>query len=304
MSGAQGPLVVTGASGFVGQRLLQALHDARAERVVAVGRSAASLTSRGAWGSTWRALPLDLASTDLPADLLPGATIVHLAAATGRAGPREMRRVNLDATARVMRQASAAGSAATIFVSSIAARYQDRRWYPYAETKREAEALVAASGVPFTIVRPTMVFGPGSPVQRGLTMLASLPIPVLFGAGGVFTQPVHVDDVAAFLLRLASSDAASGAMVELGGADRLSMRALYAKLRAAAGGSSREPLRIPAALMRQVLGAVEPALRPILPVTAGQLAAFVHDSTAQPHELVARYLPAPRGIDDILRAHD
>lgn len=134
-------------------------------------------------------------------------------------------------------------------------------------------------------------------------MLAGLPVPVLFGAGDVLTQPVHVDDVAAFLAGLASSDAATGDLVELGGADRLSMRTLYAKLRAAAGRGPRAPVSLPAALTRWALGTVESLLRPVMPVTAGQLAAFVHDSSAHPHELVARHLAAPRGIEDMLRAH-
>jgi uncharacterized protein YbjT (DUF2867 family) len=115
------------------------------------------------------------------------------------------------------------------------------------------------------------------------------------------TQPVHVDDVAGLLSALALRPPVLDAPVlEVGGRDRLTMAALFARMRAASGRSPRSPLRVPAAPVRRFLGTIEPVLRSVMPLTAGQLAAFVNDSTASPSDLVAQLMPAPRGIDAMI----
>lgn len=226
--------------------------------------------------------------------------MLHLAAATGKASPREMRQVNVEGTRRLLQAAKEAGVAHFIFVSSIAASFRDQRWYHYAHAKREAEALVAASGIPCSIVRPTMIFGPGSPIETALTGLATGGAPIVLGSGEVAVQPVHVDDLASFLVGLAADAPAGGAPMELGGGERMTMRALLARIRAARSLPSRTPTSIPLGFIRTVLGALEPMVGTALPVSAGQLASFVNDATATPHPIVTRLMPAPRGVDAML----
>ena len=96
---------------------------------------------------------------------------------------------------------------------------------------------------------------------------------------------------------------AAGGIVELGGADRLTMAALLDRCRVAAGRRPHTTISIPLAPIRLVLGLMEPLARPILPMTAGQLAAFVNHSIARPSAFVARLLPHPRGVDDMLKDH-
>lgn len=303
------PLVVTGASGFVGRRLVAALRD-RALRVVPgaptrevtlLSREPASLAPLAPLPPHWRVVAVDLATADIPADAIPAASVVlHLAAATGRMSAAMMRRVNVEGTRRIAEGARAASASHLVFVSSIAAGFANRRWYHYAEAKRDAERVVAACGVPFTIVRPTMVFGPGSPVQDGLERIAGAPLPVVPGSGAVRVQPIHVDDVVDFLLALTASPPPSGTTLELGGGDRCTLNELLARMRAARGLPPRTPFPIPLAPVRAALAAAEVVLGARLPVTAGQLASFVNDSDAAPHPRVADYLPTPRALTAML----
>ncbi len=300
------PLVITGASGFVGRRVVDALRGSDAEEgaaaraVTLLVRDALAFQS-AALPAAWRVVPCDLARQALPEGAIPrGGVVVHLAAATGRLSPAVMREVNVEGTRRLVETCVAAGAAHLVFISSIAAGFPDRRWYHYAEAKREAERIVATSGIAFTIVRPTMVFGHGSPVQEGLERLALGGAPIVLGSGRVQVQPVHVDNLARFLVALSEHPPGESGTVDVGGPDRVAMRTLLARMRAAHSLPAREPWTIPLAIPRQLLALAERVVGTRLPVTAGQLASFVNDSCAQPSDVVERRMPAPRHLGDML----
>ena len=297
------PLVVTGASGFVGRRFVERLrsHDVKAttasRRVTLIARDPRTLDFLGPLPEGWRIVTVDIArEAVMPGIVESGSVVVHLAAATGRLSPALMRLVNVEGTARLLDAARAAGAAHFILVSSIAARFEDRRWYHYADAKREAEQRVVGGGVAYTIVRPTMVFGAGSPVQEGLEQLALGGAPIVLGSGDVQVQPIFVDDLADVLLSLALSPPDGAQLLEVGGADRISLRELLARMRAAHALPPRTPWSIPLALPRRLLGMAESLVGTRLPITAGQLASFVNDSSAMPSDVVGHLLPTPRGV--------
>lgn len=299
---ARPPLVITGATGFVGRRLVERLRLRASDRAVTLlTRDPSSLAARAPLPPGWRLARADLASGSIaPGDIPPGAVVVHLAAATGRLSPATMWAVNVDGTRRLLEAARDARASHVIFVSSIAAGFSDRRWYPYAEAKREGEALVRASGMPYTIVRPTMVFGEGSPVQAALERLALGAAPLVLGSGAVQVQPIHVDDLAELLAAVALAPEPCAEPVEVGGATRTTMRALLAAIRHARGAPPRGVLGVPLAAPRRLLALAESVLGSRVPVTAGQLASFVNDGVAEPHPLVQRRLPAPRPLEAML----
>jgi len=306
------PLVVTGASGFVGRavvdllRAQEAQHPDAPRRVTLLVRDPAVFDGAAALPRTWRVVRCDLArEAPSPAAIDAGSVVLHLAAATGKLAPAVMRTVNVDGTRRLVEAAVAAGAAHVIFVSSIAAAFADRRWYHYAEAKREAEAIVAAAGVSHSVVRPTMVFGAGSPVQEGLQRLALGGAPIVLGRGDVQVQPIDVEDLARFLVALVDDEATTGVaspplLLEVGGGERLSLRALLARMRLAHTRDPRDPWGVPIGALRRALGMAEAVVGARLPVTAGQLASFVNDSTAAPSPVVQRLLPAPRALTRLL----
>ena len=301
------PLVLTGASGFVGRRLLHALvlqaASTRPPRQVTIlARSPASLSAGMSLPKSWQIVKWDLedASALPPGILQPDSVVLHLASATGRAGAATMRATIVEGTRRLVEACSGAEVRHLIVVSSIAAGFADRRWYPYAEAKREAEETALRGGAPATIVRPTMVFGPGSPVQEGLVRLATGPLPLLFGAGSVEVQPVAVEDLVSVLVGLADELPPGGEVLEVGGPERLTIRELLAQIRSARGLPPRQPRALPLGFLRRALAAMEAVVGTSLPLTAGQLASFQNASTATPHPTVQRLLPHPRPLAAML----
>jgi nucleoside-diphosphate-sugar epimerase len=194
-------VLVTGATGFVGRAAVAAL-KANGDEVFAAIRA-----ESGTAGDAAPPFPPsvtvvrhgDLAEPINWQPLLAGIdAVVHLAG-IAHAGPgipaERYERVNHSATAALAAAARAAGVARFVFVSSIRAqtgpaaghtvseREEPEPTDPYGRSKLAAERAVAASGVPFTILRPVLVYGPGVKGNlRALMQLAALPVPLPFGA--------------------------------------------------------------------------------------------------------------------------
>jgi NADH dehydrogenase len=286
------PLCLTGASGFIGRRLLSRLAELGVPNVTVLARDPKKLQADYARPS-WRFITCDI-TQPLPADAIPrGSTVIHLASATGNADATTMQRVVVEGTRNVLAAADRAKARHFVYVSSIAAAYNDKRWAPYASSKAEAELSVNGAALPHTLVRPTMVFGSGSPNQEGLEKLATLAFPVLPGEGEVRVQPIHVDDLVEALIQIAGNRAVGRAPVPVGGPTQLTMRDLYAAIRRARGLPSREPRRLPLEFLRRSLVFAGTLTASRFPVSAGQFVAFANDSVADSVPAGVQ-LPAPR----------
>lgn len=208
-----GPILVTGASGFIGRHLSETL-VAGGENVVGLTRGPNPIPVSG----VRTALTSDLLDRDSLRQALSGIeTVVHLAARVharpqGRQDPEsECRRLNVDGTRVLLEECVAAGVTRFVFISSVKAVAEqsetalDETTRPlpsdaYGRTKLEAERLVRAvarrEGIHAPILRLPLVYGPGiksnmlrlfSAVDRG--------VPLPFGSVRNRRSFAHVDNV-------------------------------------------------------------------------------------------------------------
>ncbi len=189
-------LAITGGTGFVGSRLIDA--------ALAEGHQVRALTRRQApdrESVDWVQGALeDRAALD---ELVDGTdAVIHVAGVISGRRPADFDRCNVEGTGAVLGAAQAAGVARFIHVSSIAAREPNLSLY--GASKAKSEELVASSGLSFAIVRPPAVYGPGDKETLELFKMAQF--------GLVFLPPhgrlslIHVDDLARLLLSLAEAD--------------------------------------------------------------------------------------------------
>jgi NADH dehydrogenase len=289
-------LFLTGAGGFLGRHLLPRLRERGIEVTCLVRRPPGPQGVRSVVGDLTQPGPWEEALQDADA-------VLHAAAATGAASPEVHARVNGEGTAALVRRAAARGVGRFVFVSTVAVKFKDKRRYPYARAKQRAEEAVREGGIPWVIVRPTMIFGPGAPVLAGLRRLARLPVVPLFGGGRARVQPVDVSDLAELLAAVVDDGSLSGQVLEAGGPDVVSLADLLAVLRRLEGKGGKPPrtVRLPAAPVASLLWTLERAgLR--LPITAGQIATFVEDGVAEgtPWVPAQRILRTP--LREMLRA--
>jgi len=293
-------ILVTGGSGFVGRRLIPALQDA--------GHSLAALTRTGSLDprladqTRLRVVDGDLLEPATYREALSTADlVVHLAAATGRASNADLIRVNAVGTEVLVDACRQARVSRLLFISSVAASFPADAHYPYAAAKRRAETAVQRSGLAFAILRPTMIFGPGSPVLAGLERMALLPVIPVFGSGRTLVQPVHVDDVVRFMVRVIDDNLFTDAVVDIGGREAVSIEELLQRIRTARRGRRGPVVHVPIGLVQGPLRVLEAVgAGGLLPLRAGQLASFRFPGTVTANPLQDRLQPTLLGVSDML----
>lgn len=235
-------------------------------------------------------------------DALKGAdTVVHLAASTGKLSAREHQRVNVIGTKALVDSCRENGVRRLMFLSTIAVKFPDKRGYPYAQSKSDAEEIVRRSGLEFVILRPTIVGGPGSPVFAGLTRLALLPVLPLFNGGRALVQPIHVQDLARFVLSVLDEDPFVGDTLEFGGPQVVAIKSLLEGLRIRIKGRIGRAISIPTAPLLPLLRMVESIVGPgPLPITSGQLSSFRFDGVINPNSYYERLKDSLRNISDMI----
>ncbi len=287
-------MFLTGATGFLGRRVAKAF-AASGWRVVGLARTKPSEQSRNV-----EFVAGDLLNPAAYRNAVSGCdAIVHLAAATGKHSPAEYSRTNRDGTAALVQAAENAGITKLLYISTIGVKFRDLSRYPYAKSKLEAEQVVKNSGLCWTIVRPTMIFGPGSPVLEGFRKLAALPWIPIFGSGRAAVQPISVDDLAGAIVKITESGGFSRQTMELGGPEVISVQDLIIRLR---GPNKAKTIHLPAEPIAAFLALIEPVFRSLLPVTAGQLASFTNDGIAVPDAHLASLQAGMRTLDQMLLA--
>ncbi len=191
-------LAMTGATGFVGGATMR---DA-----VAAGWHVRALTRRPQperEGVTWIAGALD--DTASLAEMAKGADVVmHIAGVVNVPTRAAFEAGNATATANVVDAARGAGITRFVHVSSLAAREPGISNYGW--SKERAEAVVMASGLDWTIVRPPAVFGPGDTEMLDLFRMARRGI-ALVPSGRM--SAIFVDELARLLVTLAADRGAS-----------------------------------------------------------------------------------------------
>lgn len=250
--GEGGVIAVTGATGFIGSRLVSALlRRGRPVRVLARARK--DRTALAGVETVWG----DLRDAAAVARLTDGAELVfHLAAcARGWArDPKAFEGVNVEGTRLVLQAARAAGVPRVVHVST---ELVDGQETPYQRTKRAGEQVVQdylAGGGDAVIARPTRVYGPGplNPANSTTRVIAAYRrgrFRVRLADGGARANYVHVDDVVDGLIRCAVSGARCA--VYLLGGENLTLPQLL-DLVAEASGRHYGVIALPPSLARSV----------------------------------------------------
>jgi nucleoside-diphosphate-sugar epimerase len=201
---------ITGASGFIGRHLC--------DRFARAGYDVRPVVRA------------DYENGGLAERLRDADVVVHAAGATRAPTAQDLDRSNVDLTAATLR---ATRDGRFIFISSQAAagpaafrdKPVDEEMPPapvdaYGRSKLAAENVVRASGIPFTIVRPAAVYGPGDRDFLPMFRLARLGLAIHPGTRDHWLSIAHVDDIVSGVLAAASGREVLGRTYFLGGEPR------------------------------------------------------------------------------------
>ncbi len=211
-------LFITGASGFIGTRLLEALKEGPYSiRCLARNRErAARFKEKG-----FEAVLGNILDRESLGACMEGIdAVVHLVGVIHARGEFTFERVHVTGTKNLVDAAIKAGGKHFFYQSSLGASLKSSS--RFLSTKAEAEELVKGSGLTYTIFRPSLVVGEQDGfTDRLKTIIQMGPVVPVAGDGNAKFQPLDVDDWVKCFTTVFGSEDALGKTYEFGGPEHL-----------------------------------------------------------------------------------
>ena len=283
-------VLVTGATGFLGRRVVHELLERRHQvrcLVHTPGRERVfdHRTVEVQYGSVLDPAALGNAFYDVEA-------VVHLVGIIRRRRRNAFEEVHREGTANVLAAAKEAGASHFLYVSAIGAANDQS--YPYLYTKWLGEQVVIDGGIPYTIFRPSVLFGEGDEFLNALAGLVRLfPMVPVIGSGKNRYHPLSVDDLARCIAMTLGMENLKGQTLDLGGTKRMSYNELVGEV-ATAMSKRRLRFHVPVWLM-YAAAMVSQGFMPRPPITTDQLKMLSIRSVAELGEVerVFGFTPRP-----------
>jgi NADH dehydrogenase len=235
----------------------------------------------------------------LPPSLDGVDAVVHLVAIPrDLRGGADLRLVNTEGTRALVEAMQAGGVLRLVHLGAMGV--QDVPDLHYASSKSKAEALVREAGLDWTILKPSLQFGPGDGFFNIIADLVRLspglvPVP---GRGDSRFQPVAVSDVARAIVASLADPSTIHQSIELGGPRYWTYREITGEVLRALG-KRRLIVPMPVPLIRLVAGVSEFAHLPF-PVATDQLRQLRLDNIGALDAIESRFGFAPRPMEGAL----
>jgi NADH dehydrogenase len=290
-------ILVTGGTGFVGPSIVHALL-AQDRDVRALVRSSA----RGAQLASWGAELVTGDVTDrasLDAAVRNCTHVVHLVAIL-KGRPDDFQRVMTEGFRNVLAAAQEAGVERVVLMSALGTTEQTKDLVPYYGAKWHMEQDLKESGREYVIFQSSFVFGrDGGALSTFMRQVKVAPVVTVIGDGLQRSQPIWVEDVAAYFARAIELPEAANRTFEIGGPDTVTWNELYERI-ANVLGKRRRLVHVPWSVARA--GARATQWIPGAPLTVDQIAMLQGgDNVVSSSDAVATFQLPLVPLDEQLR---
>ncbi len=284
-------ILVTGAAGYVGSHIVKRLTEA-GQPVRALVRNRAWAQAEGRLANLkveW--IEGDVTRPETLASAMQGvATVIHTVAIAIEKGGRKYETINYQGTVNVVDAAKAEGVKRFINISQLGA--DARLPYRFLASKGKAQDYVAASGLDWTALRPSVIWGPEDEFANTFARLAPISplIYPIIGDGQAKFQPVWVEDLAASVVKSLDDSSTIHQDLEIGGPEVLTIAEIERRTLQAIG-AKRTMIQFPIPLLRVVVAVM--GLLPAPPVTSSLLDLLAVDNTTR-NNAIGRFVAQPQ----------
>lgn len=289
---------LTGATGFVGSHIAARLiADGHRVRALARDRYAASLKLSGAIDL----VPGDLITGGGLADGIAGCdAVIHLVGIILEKHGATFEKAHVVATRNLLDVAKQMRVKRWIQMSAVGARPDGVSRYQ--TTKWQAEELVRASGMDFTILRPSIIFGPRDGfVSEMVDVMHDVPfVRPVPGTGQYRFRPIYIDTVVDCFLQALTGNTALGKTIDLVGPEVLTLEQMLREI-ADCLGIRKPAVKVPMPIM--FWNAALLSILPRPPVTIDQLRMLREGSVANPEPMLAAFNVNPVGFREGLNKY-
>ena len=296
-------ILITGATGYIGRHLVA--------RLVAQGERPRCLV-RDLQGAA-RILPVEEVelvhgATIDPASLAAAVrgidTIVHAAFMTAdhKESPgNHYAETNIRGTENLVRAAQEAGVQRIIEIGGLGTK-PDKPG-SYMQGRYLAEKMVIESGLQWTFIRPSVLFGNGATFIKGLVdLIQTAPIVPLIGGGKTMFQPIYVEDVVTVIVKvLADPVGAAGKIYTIGGPEYYTFSQVFDELLHATH-KRRFKVYAPTPLVAIGAAALE-AVLPRPPLTRAAMTLFSFDNITDLNSIERDFAFQPLSFHTYLETH-
>ena len=284
-------ILVTGASGYLGSHIVK--------RLVEAGRPVKALVRNRAWAEAegrLANLKIEWAEGDVtkPETLttaMQGAdAVIHTVAIAIEKRGRKYETINYQGTIHVVDAAKAIGVKRFINICQLGA--DSKLPYRFLASKGKAQEYVAASGLDWTALRPSVIWGPEDEFANTFARLAPISplIYPIIGDGQARFQPVWVEDLVTAVVKSLDDPTTIQQDLEIGGPEVLTIAEIERRTLQAIG-VKRTLIPFPIPLLRVVVAVM--GLLPAPPVTSSLLDLLAVDNTTQNNAL-GRFVAQPK----------
>ncbi len=288
-------ILVTGASGYVGNNLVRRLVRRGKPVRAMVGNVNKALDRLADVEPQIEIVQGDVTRPETLNEWMQGVdTVIHLVAVAIEKGKRTYEAVNTQGTINVVDAAKKAG--AQRFINMCQAGATAQVPYRFLRSKGIAQAYVAASGLQWTAFRPSVIWGPEDEfanVQARLIKLTPIVYPIV-GDGKARFQPVYVGDVAEAFVRALDDSSTIGQEYELGGPEVLTYTEIVRRVLRALH-TRRALVKIPVAVLRPAVIVMQRVL-PNPPVSTSLLDLLAVPNVVRDNALVSKFGITPEAF--------
>ena len=292
-------ILLTGATGFVGLNLLKLLIK-EGYRVRCLVRNPESPLLPVT--DSLQAVRGDILN---PADITSAIdgdidTVIHLVGILRESKGVTYEAMHVDATRNVVEAMVEKGVKRYLHMSALGTRPNAMSLYH--KTKWAAEEIVRASGLDFTIFRPSVIFGREDKFTNLFAgFIRSLPLLAVPGTGKNLMQPVYIDNLTAFVLHSIKDKASVGAVYDVAGPEKLTFDEIIDKIASFTGRRALK-MHVPLALMG-VGAALAEVLLANPPITRAELPMLAEDNVTEDNALTGMHSIKMVSMDEGFRKY-